>query len=192
REIGLPLVDVLVHMEEAGIKVDTRYLATLAAEFTGEVARIEREAHDAVGHEFGINSPKQLQELLFTELKLPRGRRTGTGYSTDAAVLEELRGAHPVIDKILEYRGREAAFDVRRGPRAAHRSRRPDPHDLQPDGGVDRPAFQSVAEPPEHPDPHAARTADPARVHRGSRRSDLARRGLLADRTPRPRACLGR
>jgi DNA polymerase-1 len=104
REIELPLVDVLVHIEEAGIKVDTRYLATLAVEFTGEVARIEREAHDAVGHEFGINSPKQLQELLFTELKLPRGRRTGTGYSTDAAVLEELRGAHPVIDKILEYR----------------------------------------------------------------------------------------
>jgi DNA polymerase-1 len=104
REIEMPLVDVLVHMEEAGIKVDTRYLATLATEFTGEVARIEREAHDAVGHEFGINSPKQLQELLFTELKLPRGRRTGTGYSTDAAVLEELRGAHPVIDKILEYR----------------------------------------------------------------------------------------
>jgi DNA polymerase-1 len=104
REIELPLVDVLVHMEEAGIKVDMRYLATLAAEFTGEVARIEREAHEAVGHEFGINSPKQLQELLFSELKLPRGRRTGTGYSTDAAVLEELRGAHPVIDKLLEYR----------------------------------------------------------------------------------------
>jgi len=104
REIELPLVDVLVHMEEAGIKVDTQYLQTLAIEFTGEVARIEREAYGAVGHEFGINSPKQLQELLFTELKLPRGRRTGTGYSTDAAVLEELRGAHPVIDKILEYR----------------------------------------------------------------------------------------
>lgn len=104
REIELPLVEVLVHMEEAGIKVDMRYLATLATEFAGEVARIEREAHDAVGHEFGINSPKQLQELLFSELKLPRGRRTGTGYSTDAAVLEELRGAHPVVDKILEYR----------------------------------------------------------------------------------------
>ncbi|HEV2250296.1 MAG TPA: DNA polymerase I [Candidatus Limnocylindria bacterium] len=104
REIELPLVDVLVHMEEAGITVDTGYLATLAVEFTSEVARIEREAYDAVGHDFAINSPKQLQELLFAELKLPRGRRTGTGYSTDAAVLEELRGAHPVIDKILEYR----------------------------------------------------------------------------------------
>ena len=104
REIELPLVDVLVEMEEAGVKVDTPYLAELAVEFTGEVARIEQEAHDSVGHAFGISSPKQLQELLFTELKLPRGRRTGTGFSTDAAVLEELRGAHPVVDKILEYR----------------------------------------------------------------------------------------
>ncbi|HEX9268877.1 MAG TPA: DNA polymerase I, partial [Candidatus Limnocylindria bacterium] len=104
RDIELPLVDVLVAMEEAGVAVDVPYLADLAREFAGESARIEREAHEAVGHEFGINSPKQLQELLFTELKLPRGRRTGTGYSTDAAVLEELRGAHPVIDKILEYR----------------------------------------------------------------------------------------
>src|SRR5205085_2140809 len=76
REIELPLVDVLVDMEEAGITVDTRYLATLAVEFTSEVARIEREAYDAVGHDFAINSPKQLQELLFIELKLPRGRRT--------------------------------------------------------------------------------------------------------------------
>jgi DNA polymerase-1 len=104
QKIELPLVDVLVQMEEAGVSVDTRYLAKLAADFTAEVARVEREAYLAVGHDFAINSPKQLQELLFTELKLPRGRRTGTGYSTDAAVLEELRGAHPVIDKILEYR----------------------------------------------------------------------------------------
>ena len=104
REIELPLVDVLVEMEEAGITVDTAYLAELATEFAGEVARIEREAHESVGHAFAIGSPKQLQELLFSELRLPRGRRTGTGFSTDAAVLEELRGAHPVIEKILEYR----------------------------------------------------------------------------------------
>ena len=104
REIELPLVDVLVEMEEAGISVDTGYLGRLAAEFAAEVARIEAEAHASVGHAFGISSPKQLQELLFNELKLPRGRRTGTGFSTDAAVLEELRGAHPVVEKILEYR----------------------------------------------------------------------------------------
>ncbi|HEX4745185.1 MAG TPA: DNA polymerase I [Candidatus Limnocylindria bacterium] len=104
REIEHPLVDVLVEMEEAGVAVDMRYLAGLAVEFAGEVARIQREAHEAVGHEFAIGSPKQLEELLFGELKLPRGRRNKTGYSTDAAVLEELRGAHPVVDKILEYR----------------------------------------------------------------------------------------
>ena len=104
RTVELPLVDVLVRMEEAGIAVDIGYLADLATEFTAEVARIEREAHAAVGHAFGINSPKQLEELLFSELRLPRGRRNKTGYSTDATVLEELRGAHPVIDLILEHR----------------------------------------------------------------------------------------
>ena len=104
REVELPLVDVLVEMEEAGIAVDLGYLRSLGEEFAREVARIEREAYDAVGHDFGINSPKQLQSLLLEELKLPRGRRTGTGYSTDATVLEELRGVHPVIEKILEYR----------------------------------------------------------------------------------------
>ncbi|MGH2500458.1 MAG: DNA polymerase I, partial [Candidatus Limnocylindria bacterium] len=104
RDVELPLVDVLVEMEEAGVAVDVPYLAGLATEFAAEAARVEREAHDAVGHDFGVNSPKQLEALLFTELKLPRGRRTKTGYSTDAAVLEELRGAHPVIERILEYR----------------------------------------------------------------------------------------
>jgi len=103
-DIELPLVDVLVEMEEAGIAVDLPYLQSLGQEFAREVARIEREAYDAVGHEFPINSPKQLGSLLFEELKLPRGRRTATGYSTDAAVLEELRSAHPVVEKILEYR----------------------------------------------------------------------------------------
>ncbi len=104
REVELPLVDVLVEMEEAGIAVDVGYLAALGREFATEVARIEREAHAAVGHEFPINSPKQLEQLLFTELKLQRGRRTKTGYSTDAVVLEELRSAHPVVEKVLEYR----------------------------------------------------------------------------------------
>ncbi|MDE3113853.1 MAG: DNA polymerase I [Chloroflexota bacterium] len=104
REIELPLVDVLIDLEENGIAVDVPYLAELAREFRQEVDRIEREAHAAVGHDFGITSPKQLEQLLFSELKLPRGRRTKTGWSTDAAVLEELRGTHPVVEKILEHR----------------------------------------------------------------------------------------
>jgi DNA polymerase-1 len=103
-EVEMPLVDVLVEMEEAGIAVDLQYLRDLGDEFAREVGRIEREAYDAVGHEFPINSPKQLGSLLFEELRLPRGRRTATGFSTDAGVLEDLRGAHPVVEKILEYR----------------------------------------------------------------------------------------
>ena len=103
-EIELPLIDVLVRLEEAGVAVDVPYLAGLAREFAGETARIEEAARAAVGHAFAINSPKQLGELLFDELRLPRGRRTKTGWSTDAAVLEELRGAHPVVDLVLEYR----------------------------------------------------------------------------------------
>ncbi len=103
-EVEMPLVDVLVEMEEAGIAVDLQYLRDLGEEFAREVGRIEREAYDAVGHEFPINSPKQLGSLLFEELKLPRGRRTATGFSTDAGVLEDLREAHPVVEKILEYR----------------------------------------------------------------------------------------
>ena len=104
RDVELPLVDVLVDLEEAGVAIDVPYLAALAREFTAEVARIEGAARDAVGHEFAINSPKQLGELLFDELHLPRGRRTKTGWSTDAAVLEELRDAHPVVGLALEYR----------------------------------------------------------------------------------------
>jgi DNA polymerase-1 len=103
-EVEMPLIDVLVEMEEAGIAVDLHYLRDLGEEFAREVGRIEREAYDAVGHEFPINSPKQLGSLLFEELRLPRGRRTATGFSTDAGVLEDLRGAHPVVEKILEYR----------------------------------------------------------------------------------------
>ena len=104
-EVEMPLIDVLIEMEETGIGVDLPYLATLSGEFSREIARVEREAYDAVGHEFQINSPKQLQDLLFAELKLPRGRRTVSGgYSTDAQVLEELREAHPVVEKILDYR----------------------------------------------------------------------------------------
>ncbi|MSQ37192.1 MAG: DNA polymerase I [Chloroflexi bacterium] len=104
RTIELPLVEVLIDLEEAGVAVDVRYLAALAQEFAADVARIEAAAHDSVGHAFAINSPKQLGELLFDELRLPRGRRTKTGWSTDAAVLDELGEAHPVVALVLEYR----------------------------------------------------------------------------------------
>ena len=104
REIELPLVAVLARMEAVGVAVDMEALAVLDREFGTEIARLEREIFDAVGHEFTIGSPKQLGEVLFGELKLPKGRKTKTGYSTDASVLEELVEVHPVIQPVLDWR----------------------------------------------------------------------------------------
>jgi DNA polymerase-1 len=103
-EVELPLVPILARMEANGIALDEAALAQLDEEFTAEIKRLERAIFDAVGHEFTIGSPKQLGDILFVELGLPKGRRTKTGYSTDATVLEELRGVHPVIDPILDWR----------------------------------------------------------------------------------------
>ena len=103
-EIELPLIPILARMEAAGIALDRDALQMLEVEFAAEIARLEREIFDAVGHEFTIGSPKQLGEILFVELGLPKGRKTKTGYSTDASVLEELRGVHPVIEPVLEWR----------------------------------------------------------------------------------------
>ncbi|HLX33954.1 MAG TPA: DNA polymerase I [Candidatus Limnocylindrales bacterium] len=104
REIELPLVPVLARMEARGVAVDFEALATLDREFGVEIERLESEIYAAVGHQFTIGSPKQLGDILFVELKLPKGKRTKTGYSTDASVLEELVGVHPVIQPILDWR----------------------------------------------------------------------------------------
>jgi DNA polymerase-1 len=104
REIELPLIPVLARMEANGIAVDRDALAVLEREFGAEIARLEEEIYSAVGHQFTIGSPKQLGDILFEELRLPKGKRTKTGYSTDASVLEELAGVHPVIQPILDWR----------------------------------------------------------------------------------------
>jgi DNA polymerase-1 len=104
REIELPLVPVLARMEAVGVSLDRAALALLEVEFRGEIERLEAEIYASVGHEFNLGSPKQLEQILFTELKLPPGKRTKTGYSTDASVLEELRTAHPMVEGLLEWR----------------------------------------------------------------------------------------
>ena len=101
---AMPIVPVLAQMQTHGIAVDTGILAELDEETTGEIAVEERAAYEAVGHEFNINSPSQLGDLLFKDLKLPAGRRTQSGYSTDASILEGLRYHHPVIGHVLRYR----------------------------------------------------------------------------------------
>ena len=102
--VELPCVPVLARMEEAGIAIDVDYFGQMSDQMAAQLAAVEREIYDAVGHEFNVNSPLQLGKVLFDELRLPRGRKTRTGWSTDAETLEELRGVHPVIDKLFDYR----------------------------------------------------------------------------------------
>jgi len=104
REVELPLIPVLARMEATGVALDQDALAVLDREFRAEIGRLEEGIYADVGHEFNLGSPKQLEQVLFFELNLPKGRRTKTGFSTDATVLEELRPAHPMIDKLLEWR----------------------------------------------------------------------------------------
>jgi len=104
--VELPLEPVLALMEATGIRIDTAYLAELSGELATTLARLELEARAAAGVDFNLASPKQLGELLFDKLGLDRkkSRKTKTGWSTDAAVLEKLEDAHPVVPLVLEHR----------------------------------------------------------------------------------------
>jgi DNA polymerase-1 len=103
-ELELPLIPILARMEATGVAIDRAALGLLDVEFAGELARLEAEIFADVGHEFTLGSPKQLEQVLFYELNLPKGRRTKTGFSTDATVLEDLRAAHPAVAKLLDWR----------------------------------------------------------------------------------------
>ena len=103
-EIELPLCEVLAEMERAGFLVDRKALSDFGESLTAGIDALQRGIWDMAGHEFNINSPKQLGEVLFEELMLPAGKKTKTGWSTNADVLEKLVGKHPIIGDILEYR----------------------------------------------------------------------------------------
>jgi DNA polymerase-1 len=103
-ELELPLVPVLADLEATGVVLDRASLDELATVFGEAIARLQEDVYAAVGHEFNLGSPKQLEQILFHELDLPRGRRTKTGYSTAATVLEDLREAHPMIPLLLDWR----------------------------------------------------------------------------------------
>jgi DNA polymerase-1 len=103
-EVEMALIPVLVAMEKDGILLDTDLLREMSLEMGKELLRLEKEIYGSVGHQFNINSPQQLGKVLFEDLRLPQSRRTKTGYSTEASVMEALRGVHPVIEFILEYR----------------------------------------------------------------------------------------
>ena len=103
-DMEMPLLPVLAKMERIGVAIDGGVLREMSRELSDRLFEIERQAYDSVGHMFAINSPSQLGTLLFEELKLPKAKKTKTGYSTDAQVLEGLKDAHPVINQVLEYR----------------------------------------------------------------------------------------
>lgn len=102
--LELPLIDVLVELEHNGIRVDVERLAQLSSQYGERLAALEAEVYELAGHPFNIASPKQLQQVLFEEQKLPVLSKTKTGASTDADVLEELAQVHPLPAKIIEYR----------------------------------------------------------------------------------------
>ena len=106
HEIELPLVGVLATLERTGIAADTDHFAEMSATLYGEVKGAEQAAYAVVGHEFNLGSPKQLQEVLFTELGLPKTKRIKTGYTTDSEALTTLLAStgHPVLEHLLHHR----------------------------------------------------------------------------------------
>ncbi|PZE21041.1 DNA polymerase I [Paenibacillus xerothermodurans] len=103
-DLELPLAAVLASMEQKGIKVDREALKEYGSELAGRLESIMKSIYEAAGTEFNINSPKQLGEILFEKLQLPVVKKTKTGYSTDAEVLEKLEPYHPMVGHILLYR----------------------------------------------------------------------------------------
>jgi len=104
RDIEMPLVNVLTRVEWQGIRVDAQLLKRLSTEMRVDLARLETEIHDLAGGPFNINSPKQMGEILFEKLGLPRGKKTKTGWSTNVEVLTVLAEEHTIAAKILDYR----------------------------------------------------------------------------------------
>lgn len=105
QDIEMPLSLVLYDMEQEGIRVKPEELKVYSEALAKRIAELEITIYKQAGSEFNINSPKQLGEILFEKLKLPGGKKTKTGYSTAADILEKLEGEYPIVSDILEYRG---------------------------------------------------------------------------------------
>ncbi|HKW60602.1 MAG TPA: DNA polymerase I [Candidatus Dormibacteraeota bacterium] len=104
HEIELPLAGVLADMETEGVAIDVPYLKKMQDELGGQLAALESQIEELAGQKFNVNAPQQLAKVLFEDLRLPVGKRTKTGYSTDADTLESLREKHDIIPAILEHR----------------------------------------------------------------------------------------
>lgn len=103
-DLEQPLTEVLAEMEHEGVKIDTAGVKSFGESLSSDLKGIEEQIYFMAGKNFNINSPKQLGEVLFEDLGLPSGKKTKTGYSTNAEILENLRPKHPIVDLILQYR----------------------------------------------------------------------------------------
>ncbi len=104
-QVEMPLVPVLLGMERNGVALDKELLRQMSHRLGEQLMRLEAEIYNSVGHRFNINSPQQISSVLFEELKLSSARKTKSGFfSTDASIIEGLRGAHPIVDNLLQYR----------------------------------------------------------------------------------------
>ena len=144
EDVELPLVPIIVRMQRAGIALDAKLLTGMSMELTERLAVLEAGIYDDVGHRFTINSPKQLGDVLFKELALPSAKRTKSGFSTDARVLEGLKGAHPIVEKVLEFRQlsklKSTYLDAL--PDMVNPEDGSGAYDVQPDGVGDRPGVE--------------------------------------------------
>src|SRR5690625_7508898 len=104
HKLELPLANILASMEYTGVQVDENTLQEMGDDLNERLEAIESDIHDLAGEKFNINSPKQLSVILFEKLELPVIKKTKTGYSTAADVLEKVEPEHDIIPKILHYR----------------------------------------------------------------------------------------
>ncbi|MCB1189185.1 MAG: DNA polymerase I [Leptospiraceae bacterium] len=104
EEMEMPLIEVIAEMEQNGISIDVKYFQKLSKNFDQKITKLVSSIHEYAGKTFNVASTKELQKVLFDDLKLPMEKKTKTGFSTDHSVLENLQGKHPIIDALLEHR----------------------------------------------------------------------------------------
>lgn len=160
--IELPLVYTLSDMEKEGVHVDAEELKRYGEELAAQIAVLEKEIYEGAGETFNINSPKQLGHILFEKLEMPYGKKTKTGYSTAADVLEKLAVEYPLVSKILEYRQHcKIKVHLCRRTCEFYRRGRKDSYEFPADRHSNRKIEQYRSELTEHSDPNGIRTDDP-------------------------------
>ena len=164
-DIETPLVRVLAKMEVAGIGIDRAELQAIADSLKASAATLQAAVQECAGHEFNVNSTPQLRTVLYEELGLTPGKKTKTGFSTDAQTLESLRGVHPIIEALLEYREVEKLRSTYGESLLAEVQADGRIHVvLRPDRGPHRAHLVGPPQPAQHPRPHRAGQAVPARL----------------------------